>query len=148
MDKSWWPPETRPKRPAEQLLMIATTICVSSLLLPQGRFRVVVCLGPLIYLCTQLRTHSCGQMNSDYLSMVNFTIMVLKWLDFVAIRNPEQSLRRKQHDGSVETYDEIRNLSLWAKFRWSLSMFTTYRGIGWNWEVKNVDHVPKATSRL
>ena len=81
------------------------------------------------------------------MNAVNVCLALLKYVDFSVLRIPEQELYRIHPDGTTETTKEIEEMTLWQKFKWNLDLYTTTRGIGWNWCVKNVDPVPENVSR-
>lgn len=147
MDPKWFPPPNRPIHATGLAPIGGTLIGVASLLLPQGRFRNVIAVPSLLWLAWKLRQGSAGSPEEDYMNAVNLCMAVMKYIDFVVMRSPEQSFHRVRPGGTVEDADEVTQMSLWQKFKWSLSLACTTRGIGWNWRVKNVERVPEGISR-
>ncbi|KIX08170.1 uncharacterized protein Z518_02826 [Rhinocladiella mackenziei CBS 650.93] len=147
MDPKWFPPPNRALQSGGGSILAAHGIGTAALLLPQGRFRHVIVVPPLVWIAYNLRQHTTGKTSEDYLTAVHVCMGCLKWIDFSVLRVPEQSLRRVRADGSVETAEEIQNMTVWSKLRWLLDLQSTMRGIGWNWRVKNVDDVPPDISR-
>lgn len=127
--------------------LAANGIGMLTLLLPQGHFRNAIAIPVLLWIPYNLRRYTTGKPVEDYLSAVQVSVALIRYLDFCTFKIPEQSLRRVGADGSTETPQEIQNMTLWQKLRWNFDLFTTLRGIGWNWRVKNVDDVPKDISR-
>ncbi|KAK6379512.1 hypothetical protein LTS17_006430 [Exophiala oligosperma] len=71
----------------------------------------------------------------------------MRYLDFCVINVPERDFHRVRPDGNAETESDVRNMTIWQKFRWNFDLFMTMRGVGWNWRVKNVEAVPMQLSR-
>lgn len=147
MDSKWFAPPGRPLQGGERLTAGANLVGIATLLLPQGQFRNVIALPPIFYIAYNLRQHTAGRADQDYLNAINVCLAVLKLVDFSILRNPEQTLHRVRLDGTVETTREVENMTLWQKFRWNLDLFSTPRGIGWNWRVKGFENVPENVSR-
>lgn len=147
MDPKWFPSPNRPSYPAGLAQAGSTLIGVASLLFPQGQFRNVIALPPLLLLAWTVRQHTAGSPEEDYLTAVNIVMAITKYIDFVVMRIPEQSCHRIRPNNRVETTDEINRMSLWQKFKWSLQLACTTRGVGWDWRVKNVEPVPPGISR-
>lgn len=147
MDPKWFPPPDRPLQLGERFTAGANLVGIATLLLPQGRFRNVIALPPILYIAYSLRQHTTGRADQDYLNAVNVCLALLKFVDFSILRIPEQTLHRVRSDGTIETVKEIEDMTIWQKLKWNLDLFTTARGIGWNWSVKNTEHVPDDVSR-
>jgi hypothetical protein len=147
MDPKWFPPPNRPILPSGRSTLGATAIGIATLLLPQGQFRNVIAVPSILWIAYNLRQHSTGKTEEDYMTAINVCMTLIKIADFAILGIPEQSVRRIRSDGSVETAEEIKNMTVSQKLRWNLDLFLTMRGIGWNWRVKNVDAVPADVSR-
>lgn len=147
MDPTWFPSSNRPNYPAGLAQAGSILIGVTSLLLPQGQFRNAIALPPLLWLAWTVRQHTAGSPEEDYLTAVNVVMAITKYIDFAVMRIPEQSCHRIRPDNRIETTDEINRMSLWQKFKWSLQLACTTRGVGWDWRVKNVEPVPPGISR-
>ncbi len=148
MDPKWFPPPDRPFQPGSRGILGAGTICITTLLLPQGPFRKIIAVPPILWLLYNLRQHTTGKGEEDYLTAVNISMTLARFVDVCALRDAEKELWRVNPDGSArETADDIQKMTLWQKFRWNLDLFMTMRGVGWNWRVKNVDEVPMNISR-
>ncbi|RVX67935.1 hypothetical protein B0A52_08540 [Exophiala mesophila] len=130
MDPKWFPSSNRPVYPTGLAQAGCTLIGVTSLLFPQGQFRNVIALPPLLLLAWKVRQHTSGSPEEDYLTAVNIVMAIAKYVDFAVMRIPEQSCHRIGTDKHVETTDEINRMSLWQKFKWSLELACTTRGIG------------------
>jgi hypothetical protein len=147
MDPKWFPPPDRPLQLGERFTAGANLVGIATLLLPQGRFRNVIGLPPILYIAYSLRQHTTGRADQDYLNAVNVCLAVLKFVDFSILRIPEQTLHRVRPNGTIETAKEVEDMTIWQKFKWNLDLYTTARGIGWNWSVKNTENVPEDVSR-
>jgi hypothetical protein len=148
MDPKWFPSPERPFQPGGRSILAAGTTSITTLLLPQGHLRKIIAVPPILWILYNLRQHTTGKVEEDYLTAINISMTLAKFIDVCVLRNAEQVLRRVKPDGSgVETAEDIQKMDLWQKFRWNLDLFTTMRGIGWNWRVKNVDEVPLNISR-
>ncbi|OAG43733.1 hypothetical protein AYO21_01960 [Fonsecaea monophora] len=104
-------------------------------------------MSAILCILANLRIHTAGRPEEDYLNAINICLILIRCIDFEILHNAEQTFCREKSDGTFETADDIEKMTLWQKFQWSVSLFTTMRGIGWNWRVKNVDKVPKHLSR-
>ena len=148
MDPKWFPPPDRPFQPGGRGIFGAGTICITTLLLPQGPLRKIIAVPPMIWLLYNLRQHTTGKGEEDYLTAVNISMTLARFVDVCVLRDAEKELRRVNPDGSArETANDIQKMTRWQKFRWNLDLFMTMRGIGWNWRVKNVEEVPINISR-
>ncbi|KAJ9607725.1 hypothetical protein H2200_007803 [Cladophialophora chaetospira] len=148
MDSKWFPPPDRPFQPGGGSIFGAGIIGVTTLLLPQGAFRKTIAIPPILWILYNMRQHTTGKPEEDYLTAINVSMALARFLDVCVLRDAEKEFRRVNTDESArETPNEIKKMTLWQKLRWNLDLFTTMRGIGWNWRVKNVDEVPLDTSR-
>lgn len=147
MDAKWFPSPDRPFRSGTPNVIGANGIGMATLLLPPGlMWRNVIAFPLLLWIAYNVRHHTTSKPEEDYLTAINVAMAMAKYFDF-SLRIPERSLRRIRPDGSAETAKEIASMSVWQKFQWNFDLFTTMRGIGWNWKVKNVDDVPQQISR-
>ncbi|OCT51557.1 hypothetical protein CLCR_08724 [Cladophialophora carrionii] len=145
MDPKWFPPPDRPFQPGGRSILATGTIGITTLLIPKGQLRNIVAIGAIpsiLWILYNLRQHTTGKLEEDYLTAINISITLARFIDVCVLHDAEQSLRRVRADGSDrETAEDIQRMGLWWKFCWNLDLFTTMRGIGWNWRVKNVDEV-------
>jgi len=129
----------------------ASAINITSLLLPPGPVRIGMAMPALLYCLYSTRSHTSGKPAEDYIMAVNVSMTLLKFIDFVVLRTPEKCVYHVKDGRPVEASRNPENMNLWQKLKWSLSLFTTYRGLGWienwNWKVRNVDEVPEDTPK-
>lgn len=148
MDANWFPSQDRPFQAGGRSILGAGTIGITAMLLPQSTLRTTVAIPPILWFLYNVRQHTTGKREEDYLTAVNISMTLAKFLDVGVLRNAENEFQRVNPDGSArETPDDLQKMTLWQKFRWNLDLFVTMRGIGWNWRVKNVDEVPLDISR-
>ncbi|EXJ86025.1 hypothetical protein A1O1_06394 [Capronia coronata CBS 617.96] len=147
MDPSWFPPTDRPIRLGGRYVLAANAIPIATLLLPHGYLRHSLAIPALLWIPYSLRQYTTGQTEEDYLTAINVCMALGKYIDFCILRTSEHACRRVAPDGSLETLQEITTLTLWQKLRWNFDLFTTMRGIGWNWRVKNVEEVARDIPR-
>lgn len=138
--KSLVPDKARPLQPRPYLLQTIYLTCAFGALLPPGKLRagsvsVIVCA-----LITQIPKYTTGDVNQDAVTPIFATLLLAHWIDVFILHSPEEFSRRKDGGKRPRTWRE----KLW----WSLDLNSTMRGIGWNWEVKNVpDAAPIATPK-
>lgn len=148
MDPKWFPPQDRPFQSGGQSLLAGGVVGVATLLLPPSLFRRTIAIPPLLWILYNLRQHTTGKREEDYLTAVNISMLLAKMVDVCVVHTAERDFHRVEDDGTpCETTQEIEQMTLWQKFNWSLSLLTTTRGVGWNWRVKNVDKVAPTISR-
>lgn len=147
MDPKWFPPPDRPFQNTAPFTAGANLVGIATLLLPQGRFRSIIAVPSILWLAYGLRQYSTGKAEEDYLNAVNVTIALFKFVDFATLRTPEQTVHRIGPGGRMETTEQVERMTLWQKLKWNLELYSTARGIGWNWQVKNTDHVPEGITR-
>ncbi|OAL20157.1 hypothetical protein AYO22_09129 [Fonsecaea multimorphosa] len=147
MDPKWFPPPDRPIQPGGPSVIGAGVIGITTLLLPPGQLRKTIPISLIPWVMLNLRRHTSGRPEEDYLTAVNVSLILVRCIDFEVLHNAEQAFRRVKSDGTMETAEDIEKMTIWQKCRWGLHLFTTARGIGWNWRVKNVDEVPRDISR-
>lgn len=148
MDSKYFPPPDRPLSSAPAILGSAYLISTTSLLLPSFPFRAYLPLPPILYLCYHARTHRLGSPAEDYLVAIDLAWLLVRWCDVALIHDPDRDLRRVKviQTGELESLDDIKSLSKWQRFTRTLNLMTSCRGVGWDWQVKNIDPVTE-TSR-
>jgi hypothetical protein len=140
--------EDRPFRPGERLWGGFTSACVLSLLLPAGIVRDIVGAIILWYIQREYPKSATGHAGRDYLIAINITLTAFKFIDFVYLRVPENAAHRVNVSGEpIESGKSIRDASHWKRLKWAWDLFSTLRGVGWNWRVKNIEDVPRGTTR-
>lgn len=147
MDFGLFPPPIRPLHPAGRALLTSNAVGIASLLFPQGRFRNIIAFPALLWIAYDVRQHGTGFVGSDYQDAVDLSMAFIRLVDFSILRVAELSVHRVRPDGSFETTEDVFNMTIYQKFRWSIDLFLTLRGIKWDWRVKNVDQVSPKISR-
>jgi hypothetical protein len=149
MDPGWFPSADRPFQDGGKTLLAASAVSITTLLLPRGHLRKIVAIPPSLWLLYNLRQHTTGKRADDYLMAVNVSMTLARFIDVCVLHDAETDLYRTNPDGSPkETAEDIQRMTLWQKFRWNLDLFMTMRGVGWNWQVKNIEPVKSDQSRM
>jgi hypothetical protein len=146
MDPKWFPPSNRPVRAGELVLVPFMLVCIASLLLPSGRARVLLTLPPLLYLLTQVRSTTSGINAADYMLAINISQLFHRYVTSVLFTTPETHMQRVVIRGEkkgMRKPEDAETMDLWSKLKWSLDFWFNMRGVGWNWQVKNVHEVPE-----
>jgi len=100
-------------------------------LLPRCGFRTLSVTGALFYFTARVFKYPTGEKAQDYFLPIQAAIILTRWVDFYVLHNPEKEFSRlKDHS--------VRPTTWWVKLGWVWDLNTTFRGIGWNWKVKNV----------
>ena len=80
---------------------------------------------------------------------INTAMFLCKFVDFACLHNPERDYHRV--DLTVQSTPVVNEdpteMSTWQRFKWNVSLWTTNRGIGWDWEVKHVEHIPRNVTK-
>lgn len=150
MDPRYFPSPNRPLSSFPKILGSAYIVSTTSLLLPRTfPFRSYLPIPPILYLCYHVRTHRLVSLAEDYLVAIDLVWLLVRWCDIAVIHDPEHDLRRIKHTETreLESVDDIENLSRWQKFTRTLNLMTNCRGVGWNWQVKNIDPVTEGSRR-
>ena len=145
MDPKWFPPPNRPIQAAGFVLVPFVLTCNASLLLPPGRPRALLTLPPLLYLLCQVRRTTSGVNAEDYMSAINIALLSSRYVTSVLVANPETDMHRVFVTGEkkwTREPEDPQSMGWWSKLKWSMSFWFSGRGIGWDWQVKNVDDVP------
>lgn len=141
--------EDRPFRPGLWVWAGFTFSCVVSLLLPPGNIRTFFGALLILYVHKEYPKYTTGKVHEDYLIAANIVLTSFKFVDFVYLRVPEDAAYRVNASGEpIEDVKSLRNATYWQRLKWAASLFSTFRGVGWNWRVKNVEIVPQGTKRL
>lgn len=146
MDPKWYPQANRPVRSSGAVLVPFVLICSTSLLVPPGRPRALLTLPPLLYLLLQVRRTTSGINAEDYMLAVNISQFSCRYVTSVLFATPENDMHRVVLTGENKGMREPENaltMDWWSKLKWSMQLWSTLRGVGWNWRVKNVDDVPE-----
>lgn len=147
-----WPPmEERPLPPPwfyptiYGLYMLSTALPASLHLIRVGL------VTPLILaMIAKAPSYSFGDTIMDFSSGILMLSHFVKWLDFVVTRLPENSLWRTKGATSrdPEGKTDAREMTLWEKVRWSVGLWGTTRGIGWNWQAVKFSKEDEEYSRM
>ena len=128
-------------------------VCILSCIPPPEMkvFRVAL-FGPIL-LSYLLYTpnYTTGDTGGDFAAGVFMAGLTMKWLDFVLFRVPEKEFWRvePEENSASDKVSPVPDRGLLEKIRWSISLWCTNRGIGWNWQVKNLQNgVPRGYSRM
>ncbi|RDW68472.1 hypothetical protein BP5796_09129 [Coleophoma crateriformis] len=109
-------------------------------------FRVLACTPLILYFLSQAMQMTTGDDALDYLTGAGCFVILLKWIDFMILHTPEKDFRRVgRAEGSFvggEGVEERVPETFLEKLLWSCDLWTTLRGIGWNWQVPNVPGTP------
>jgi hypothetical protein len=143
-----FPPKDRSSRPGAYAWIGLTAACVTSLLLRPGRVRIF--LGTLLLICLlqECPKYTTGKPEEDYMIAINVVLVSLKYVDFVFLRTPEDTAFRTDSKGTlVDDAKSLRVASCWERLKWAGSLFSTFRGVGWNWRVKNVENIPQNVAK-
>ena len=148
MDPKWFPGAERPFQAGGPGIIAAGIINTTTMLLPPGQFRQFLAVPSLLGILYYQRHHTTGRTEQDYLTAINISLLLARLVDACVLHDAEHDFHRVDASGKArETAEEIEKMTLWQKLRWNLDLFTTMRGIGWNWRVKNVDEVRADISR-
>ena len=140
--------EDRPFRAGERIWLGFTLACIMSLLLPPGMVRHTLGAFVLLYVQKEYPKSATGHAGRDYLIAINVTLIAFKFADFVYLRTPENAAHRVNESGKpIEDGNSLRNASYPERLKWAANLFSTFRGVGWNWRVKNIQDVPPGTTR-
>jgi hypothetical protein len=145
MDPKWFPPSNRPRKAGEFVLVPFMLVCNTSLLLPSGRARVLLTLPPLLYLLAQVRHTTSGINAGDYMLAINVSQLFYRYITSVLFTTPETQMHRVIINGEnkgMRIPEDPPTMDLWSKLKWSMHFWFNMRGVGWNWQVKNVHEVP------
>ena len=100
-------------------------------LLPRKRFRTLSITGALLCFTTLVFKYPTGEKAQDYFLPIQATVILTRWVDFYVLHNPEKKISRLRDRG-------VRPTTWRGKLGWVWDLNTTFRGLGWNWKVKNV----------
>ena len=150
MSRQWYPPHDRPTCSALGSPFLPTAgACFMSTVVPSN-LRIPIFLPAILLLLSRTRTCSTGAPEQDYMTGINTAVFVCKFVDFAILQTPEREYHRidlTNQDKPVVNENPTA-MSIWQRVKWNVSLWTTYRGIGWDWEVKNVERVPKNVTKV
>ncbi|KAH8678573.1 membrane bound O-acyl transferase family-domain-containing protein [Tricladium varicosporioides] len=138
------PDTARPLAPRPYLIPSIYIVCILGPLLPRSKARSVGVTLAILYLCFQIPKYTYGEKIQDYMFPIQALQAIIGWLDMYIIHSPDEF----HLNGEKIKVDEKVKKGWWKKLKESWLMNTTNRGVGWNWEVKNVPKAaPVGTSR-
>lgn len=151
------------------LLPLHTAACMSSFLLPAGKLRFFSVAPLVVNLIYEIPKYGSGAAAQDNLLGINTAVLILKFIDWTVLHCAEDDAWEVDEGDQDEGKGQPRNsvasatttkdatvpekvvrapITRWEKLMWSVKLWTTNRGIGWNWKVKNVPRgVPPTYSK-
>jgi hypothetical protein len=137
MFPSFVPDKARPLAARHYLIPSIYAVCLAGTILPPSLLNTLSVSSITLYLSAQIPKATSGRVAHDYMLPIQALIFVTHWVDFCVIHSPNEFSRDKDKDKVPKTW--------WEKLSWALGLTTTYRGIGWNWKVKNVPEAAPAS---
>lgn len=135
--ESFVPSKARPLAPRPYLVPSIYLTCVFGSFLPPGKVRAGSVALTVGYLIAQIPKATAGDVASDVLTPIQAVLCLAQWFDFYMFHRPDQFYRLSDKEHPPQT--------LWEKFKWYLDLNASMRGIGWNWQVKNIPTQPHTT---
>ncbi|KAM3076295.1 hypothetical protein ACMFMG_006202 [Clarireedia jacksonii] len=143
-------------------LPLTFTITILPLLTPHRRLMTFLTFPLLISLCLLAPSYTYGSPSDDYYNTSPFIALPLWYLDFIllsptsgpdapqyignrATANSATGREKTNKDEKIKgvSWQDIQQKPLSERIKWSLRlMLPAHRGIGWNWQVKNVPPGP------
>jgi len=140
MFPSFVPDKARPLAARPHLILSIFVVCLAGSVLPPGRLNTLCTTATVLYLSAQIPKATAGKIHEDYMLPIQATLLFIQYLDFFVLHSPDEFSRTKDQEKVPKTW--------WEKLSWAWALNTTYRGIGWNWKVKNVrEPVPLSTPK-
>lgn len=147
--------------------------CQVTYFLPAGTVRTSVSIPALLYLLAQVPKYTSGNVGMDIMMAINCSLLFLKWVDFNVLHSTETEFWQVEERGPgddpavaageqksvVVVGDDKKYVgikkqktwpypnTLWGRFKWLFSLWTTMRGVGWNWRVKGTPVVPASMTK-
>lgn len=110
--------------------------CIVGSFLPPGIIRSGSVVAIVSVLIAEIPKPGTGDIASDVLTPIQAVQVLMHWVDFYVLHDPGDY---KRH-GVSEV--EVKERGIWERFKWYADLNTTMRGVGWDWEVKNIPHLP------
>jgi len=140
MFPSFVPEKARPLASRHHLIPSIFAVCLAGTVLPPNLFNILSVTTSALYLSAQIPAATSGTIPQDYMLPIQALVFITQWADFCVIHSPDEFSRDKDKEKVPKTWLE--------KLRWSWSLNTTLRGIGWNWRVKNIpEAAPLSTTK-
>jgi hypothetical protein len=130
MFSSFVPSKARPLAPRPRLIPSIFVVCLAGTVLPPNLLNNLSIGTIALYLSAQIPKATSGRIAQDYMLPIQALLFVTQWVDFCVLHSPDEFSRDKDEKKVPKTWRE--------RLRWAWGLNTTYRGIGWNWKVKNV----------
>jgi hypothetical protein len=138
MFPSFVPDKARPLAARPHLIPSIFVVCLTGSVLPPGQLNTLFTTATALYLSSQIPKATAGQAPRDYMLPIQAALFFFHYFDFIVLHSPVEFSRTKDQGKVPQTR--------WEKLSWAWGLNTTYRGIGWNWKVKNVrEPVPLST---
>jgi len=130
MFPSFVPDKARPLATRPHLIPSIFLVCLVGTVLPPSLVNTLSVSAITLYLSAQIPKATSGKFAQDYMLPIQALLLITQWVDFCVLHLPDEFSRDEDKERIPKTW--------WEKLSWSWSLNTTYRGIGWNWKVKNV----------
>lgn len=139
MFPSFVPDKARPLAARPHLIPSIFIVCLAGTVLPAGPLSTLSIGSIALYLAAQIPKATPGTSPQDYMLPIQALIMILQWADFCVLHSPDEFYRDKDKEKVPQGWRE--------KLSWAWDLNTTYRGLGWNWKVKNVPEAPLPSTK-
>ena len=140
MFSSFIPSKARPLAPRPHLIPSIFVVCLAGTVLPPSLLNNLSIGTIALYLSAQIPKATSGNIAQDFMLPIQTILCVAQWVDFCVLHSPDEFSRDKDEKKVPKTWRE--------KLSWAWGLNTTYRGIGWNWKVKNVpEAAPLSTTK-
>ncbi|UPX12151.1 uncharacterized protein EKO05_0002718 [Ascochyta rabiei] len=142
-------PISEVRKPISSLYLPFTFLLTLVLfLLPNQRRISTLILPVLAFLCLDSPCYTFGNPSAEYYQSSAFVAMPVWFVEFAIVRLRGENdapvfvgRQDKSKDTRPKRLEDCRNVR--EKLFWaSALMFPSHRGIGWNWQIKNVPHDP------
>lgn len=126
----------------QPLLSLISVVALS--LSPKHNYRLLFLLALTVPIYAALPFYTTGDVTRDYLIGCAFGIQIFLVADFFLLSKPEAEFWRVDECGKAVNGKRGWEGNGWSleKFWWSAGIWSTARGIGWSWEVKNTNPKP------
>jgi len=104
--------------------------CIIGSFFSQSKTRDASVTTILIYLIIQIPKCATGEKDLDLLLPMLGVLALVRWLDFFVFHSPRDFYRPKDKENVPKSF--------LGQLGWHISLCTSMRGVGWNWQVNNV----------
>jgi hypothetical protein len=113
------------------------------------RLAAWIILPIIVWMCVLAPCYTFGDPSADFYRSSGFIIMPLWFVDFAILSSQDGNnalLYVGNSKGETTLARRIEDCpSIWSKLRWAYElMIPSHRGIGWNWQIRNVPDDPVA----